>query len=317
VTSQTISTRGVVLSATAALLWAFVPVYIGVLGDVDTVEIVAHRALWSGVILLGLVLLMPQMTGGVARVRAVLERPELRRGLMASCAMLTANWMVFVYAVQTRQVFDAVLGYFIYPLVTVVLGVVILRERLDRWGWIAVGIVAAGVTLKAVAVGGLPWIAATLAVTFGLYGVIRKRLGVDAIMGMFIETMILVPPAIGYLVWMLVGGNAIFFGGGSVNLVLAIFAGVITVVPLILYHAGNRALPIIVASLLFYINPTTQMLIGLFHFNVPLPAREWVVFGLIWAGLVLYFATRHTAADTAPDTAADTAPDTGSVDHLR
>ena len=304
-TSQTITTRGVMLSAAAALLWAFVPVYIGVLGDVDTAEIVAHRALWSGVILLGLVIVMPQMTGGVTRVREVLSDQGLRRGLLASCAMLTINWMVFVYAVQTRQVFDAVLGYFIYPLVTVVLGVVILRERLDRWGWVAVAIVAAGVTLKAAAVGGLPWIAATLAVTFGLYGVIRKRLGVDAIMGMFIETMILVPAAIGYLVWMVAGGKVIFFGGGAVGVMLAVFAGVITVVPLILYHAGNRALPIIVASLLFYINPTTQMLIGLFHFDVPLPAREWAVFALIWAGLVLYFATRPRAQNAR------------SVDHLR
>ena len=304
-TSQTITTRGVMLSAAAALLWAFVPVYIGVLGDVDTAEIVAHRALWSAVILLGLVIVMPQMTGGVTRVREVLSDQGLRRGLLASCAMLTINWMVFVYAVQTRQVFDAVLGYFIYPLVTVVLGVVILRERLDRWGWVAVAIVAAGVTLKAAAVGGLPWIAATLAVTFGLYGVIRKRLGVDAIMGMFIETMILVPAAIGYLVWMVAGGNVIFFGGGAVGVMLAVFAGVITVVPLILYHAGNRALPIIVASLLFYINPTTQMLIGLFHFDVPLPAREWAVFALIWAGLVLYFATRPRAQNAR------------SVDHLR
>ena len=304
-TSQTITTRGVMLSAAAALLWAFVPVYIGVLGDVDTAEIVAHRALWSAVILLGLVIVMPQMTGGVTRVREVLSDQGLRRGLLASCAMLTINWMVFVYAVQTRQVFDAVLGYFIYPLVTVVLGVVILRERLDRWGWVAVAIVAAGVTLKAAAVGGLPWIAATLAVTFGLYGVIRKRLGVDAIMGMFIETMILVPAAIGYLVWMVAGGKVIFFGGGAVGVMLAVFAGVITVVPLILYHAGNRALPIIVASLLFYINPTTQMLIGLFHFDVPLPAREWAVFALIWAGLVLYFATRPRAQNAR------------SVDHLR
>ena len=304
-TSQTITTRGVMLSAAAALLWAFVPVYIGVLGDVDTAEIVAHRALWSGVILLGLVIVMPQMTGGVTRVREVLSDQGLRRGLLASCAMLTINWMVFVYAVQTRQVFDAVLGYFIYPLVTVVLGVVILRERLDRWGWVAVAIVAAGVTLKAAAVGGLPWIAATLAVTFGLYGVIRKRLGVDAIMGMFIETMILVPAAIGYLVWMVAGGKVIFFGGGAVGVMLAVFAGVITVVPLILYHAGNRALPIIVASLLFYINPTTQMLIGMFHFDVPLPAREWAVFALIWAGLVLYFATRPQAQNAR------------SVDHLR
>ena len=303
--SESMTAHGVAFSASAALLWAFVPVYIGLLGAVDTVEIVAHRALWSGVILFALMLLAPGMTGGLARTRAVIGTAELRRGLMASCAMLTINWMVFVYAVQTRQVFDAVLGYFIYPLVTVVLGVVILRERLDRWGWVAVGLVAAGVILKAVSAGGLPWIAATLAVTFGLYGVIRKKIGVDVMQGMFIETMILVPVAIGYLAWMVAGGTPIFFGGGMVNVMLAVFAGVITVVPLILYHAGNRALPIIVASLLFYINPTTQMLIGLFHFGVPLPAREWIVFALIWIGLAVYFATRPKTRDT------------GSVDNLR
>jgi len=305
VTLTRISARGVAFSALAALLWAAVPVYIGVLGPVDTIEIVAHRAIWSGVILLALLVIAPGMTGGLAAARRVVATPGLRRGMLMSCVFLTVNWTIFVYAIQTRQVFDAVLGYFIYPLIAVVLGVVLLREHLDRWGWGAVALVAAGVALKAVSVGGVPWVAVALGTSFAIYGVIRKRLGVNSILGMFIETAILVPPAVGYLVWMQATGHTIFFGGGAVNVMLAVLAGVISVVPLILYHAGNRELPIIVASLLFYINPTTQMLIGLFHFNVPLPAREWLVFALIWTGLVVYFSTRRAAARQA------------SVDHLR
>ena len=124
--------RGAAFAALAALLWGFVPVYIGLIGDVDTIEIVVHRALWSGVILLFLMLLLPKLTGGMAAVGDALRVPRLRWGFLASCAMLTINWMVFVHAVQSRQVIEAALGYFIYPLFTVVLGILFFRERLDR-----------------------------------------------------------------------------------------------------------------------------------------------------------------------------------------
>ena len=135
-----------------------------------------------------------------------------------------------------------------------------------------------------------------LAVSFALYGVVRKWMGVDSMTGLFVETAILVPPSIGYLWWMQASGKPIFFGGGTINVIMALLAGVVTVVPLILYHAGNRALPLSVASLMFYINPTTQLLIGVFYFGAAFPPREAVVFGLIWTGLVVYFATRRGPA---------------------
>lgn len=293
VTFQKLNSRGLVFASLAALLWGFVPVYIGAVGDVDPIELVVHRALWSAVILLLMLLCLPGLTGGLKAARAALATSALRRGFVLSCALLTLNWVVFVHAVQTRQVLDAVLGYFIYPLVTVLLGMAVFRERLDRWGWIAVAIVAAGVMVKAAGIGGVPWIAAVLAVSFAIYGVVRKRMGIDGITGMFVETAFLVPPCIAYLWWMQAGGKAIFFGGGAFNVVMALLAGVITVVPLILYHAGNRALPLSVASLLFYINPTTQLLVGVFYFGAAFQAREALVFGLIWTGLVVYFATRR------------------------
>jgi len=157
-------------------------------------------------------------------------------------------------------------------------------------------VVFGGVALKAANVGGLPWVALALAVSFGLYGVIRKRMGIDPLIGIFIETVMLMPLSVLYLWWQHSTGVAIFFGGGAVNVMLAIFFGVITVVPLILYHAGNRALPITVSSLLYYINPTTHMVVGLIYFRLSIPLWEWAVFGLIWSGLVVYFSTREREA---------------------
>ena len=190
-----VSVSGLVYASLAARLWGFVPVYIGYLGDVDPMEIVVHRALWSGVILLGLVTLVPSLFGGLKDARAALATPRMRLGFLVTCALLSVNWIVFVYAVQARQVFDAALGYFIYPLVTVVLGILVLRERLDRWGWAAVGIVGCGVALKAVHHGSVPWIALVLALSFALYGVTRKRMTVNPVM-MFVETVFLIPLSI-------------------------------------------------------------------------------------------------------------------------
>lgn len=290
---MTLNGRGLVFAALAALLWGFVPVYIGAVGAADPMEVVVHRALWSAVILFFLLSVFPRLTGGLQAARDALSTPALRRGFVVSCALITVNWVVFVYAVQSGQMLDAALGYFIYPLVMVVLGMVVFRERLDRWGWVAVVIVAMAVGLKAAGIGGIPWIAVVLAVSFGIYGVIRKRMVVDGITGLFVETAFLIPPCVAYLGWKAARGESIFFGGGTVDTLLALFAGVVTVVPLILYHAGNRALPLSVASLLFYINPTTQLLVGVFYFGAAFPPREALVFGLIWAGLVVYFTTRR------------------------
>jgi chloramphenicol-sensitive protein RarD len=288
-----LNARGLVCAVLAPLLWGFVPIYISLLGEADGLEIVVHRALWSGVILLVLVILAPSLTGGLRAVRTALSTSRLRLGFALTCGLVTFNWVIFVYAVQARLLFEAALGYFIYPLLTVMLGMLLLRERLDRWAWVAIFVVFAGVALKAANVGGLPWVALALAVSFGLYGVIRKRMGIDPLIGIFIETVMLMPLSVLYLWWQHSTGSAIFFGGGAVNVMLAIFFGVITVVPLILYHAGNRALPITVSSLLYYINPTTHMVVGLVYFRLSIPLWEWAVFGLIWSGLVVYFSTRE------------------------
>lgn len=277
-----LNARGLVCAVLAPLLWGFVPIYISVLGDVDALEIVVQRALCSGVILLGLVTMAPPLTGGMTAARAALSTSRLRLGFALTCGLVTLNWMIFVYAVQARQLFEAALGYFIYALVTVILGMLLLGERLDRWAWVAIGTVATGVALKASNLGHLPWVALALVGSFSLYGVVRKRMGIDPLIGIFIETVMLVPLSVLYLWWRHSTGAVILFGGGLMNIMLAVFAGIVTVVPLLLYHAGNRALPITVSSLLYCINPTTHIVVGLLNFSA---VHSAMGVGGVWSDL--------------------------------
>ena len=284
--------RGTAFALAAALLWGLVPLYIDLVDTTDPYEIVAHRALWSGV------LLFPYMviSGSAQKLPGVIVDSATRRGFLVSSFLLTANWGMFVYAVQSGHAIEAALGYFIYPLVAVVLGILLLREQLDRLGWLAVGIVVCGVLAKMGLDGRLPVIGLCLSVTFGLYGVTRKKIGIDPVMGMFVETLFVVPLAAGYLIWMACVGQPVFYGGGFINILLALLAGVITVVPLLLYHAGNRDLPMAMASLLFYANPTTQLWLGVFVFGGVFTFADGLTFGLIWAGIIIYFASRSRAS---------------------
>ena len=283
--------RGAAFALSAAVLWGLVPLYVNFVDAGAPYEIVAHRALWSGVLLLFYTLLL----GGVHRVLIVITNREMRRGFFVSSFLLTVNWGLFVYAVQSGHTIQAALGYFIYPLVAVVLGILLLREQLDWLGWMAVVIVACGVIAKLVLDGRPPVLGLCLAVTFGLYGVTRKKMGIDPVTGMFVETLFVMPLAAGYLLWMAYNSQPIFYGGGLLNVLLALLAGVITVVPLLLYHAGNRDLPLAMASLLFYANPTMQLCLGVFLFEGVFTRGDGLTFGLIWAGIIVYFASRPAA----------------------
>ncbi len=286
--------RGAVFALAAAFLWGLVPLYIDLVDATSPYEIVAHRALWSGVLLLCYMLL----TDGVRRLPEIFGDNTTRRGLVASSFLLTTNWGLFVYAVQSGRAIEAALGYFIYPLVAVVLGNLLLREHLDRLGWVAISIVVCGVLAKILLNGNPPFIGLCLAVTFGFYGLTRKKMGIDPIMGMFIETIIIMPFAAGYLIWMAYFGLQVFYGGGFFNIILAMLAGVITVAPLLLYHIGNRDLPLSVASLLFYVNPTTQLCVGVFIFGGAFTLGDGLAFSLIWAGVLVFFARHQIVRET-------------------
>ena len=280
--------RGIIFAVSAGILWGFVPVYIHFLGDVDPFEVVAHRSLWSLVLLVGLVLWRRQMK----LARQIFCDKKLRAGLAISTLFLLANWTVFVYAVQSGHVVSAALGYFIYPICSVLLGIVVLGERLDRWTCLALGCVACGVLAKSVLIAGVPWIALLVAGSFALYAVTRKRLNIDPILGLFVETLLLLPAIIGFFGWLAWSGQSLFFGGGALFVVLALFVGVLTVVPLILFHAGNRLLNMTMSSLLFYSNPTTQLLFAIWLLGEAFSVQDLLAFGPIWSGISLYFVTR-------------------------
>jgi chloramphenicol-sensitive protein RarD len=279
---------GILFSVSAGILWGFVPVYINFLGDVDPFEIVAHRSLWSLVLLFGLVVWRQQMR----LVWQILKHKKLLMGFIVTTFLLSANWGIYVYAVQSEHLVSAALGYFIYPICSVMLGIVILGERLDRWAWVAIAFVAAGVLAKAHLIAGVPWVALLLSGTFSLYAVARKRLNVDPILGLFVETLLLLPATLGFFVWLYMSGKSVFFGGTALHVGLAVLAGVLTVVPLILFHTGNRALSMTMASLLFYSNPTTQLLIATLLFNEAFSQRDLLAFLPIWFGIIIYFLSR-------------------------
>ena len=283
--------NGVLFALSAGILWGFMPVYIHYLGDVEALEIVAHRSLWSLVLLFFLVASRQQMS---VALQVFVNKKLLANFVITTC-FLSANWAIYVYAVQSGHVVSAALGYFIYPICTILLGIAVLGERLDRWAGLAACCITVGVLAKALLIYGLPWIALSVAVTFSLYAVARKRLKVDPILGLFVETLMLLPVTLTFFGWLAWSGQPLFFGGGGKFVLLAMFVGVLTVVPLILFHAGNHLLSMTMASLLFYSNPTTQLLIATLLFGETFAITDLLAFGPIWLGIVVYFATRSKA----------------------
>ncbi|MBT6415858.1 EamA family transporter RarD [Candidatus Puniceispirillum sp.] len=281
-------TRGIIFAIFAGFLWGVLPIYINSVDSATPYEIVAHRAIWSGVFL---ALLMPFL-GGFGQIITMLRQRNLQIGLGTTTLLVGINWSVFIYAVQSGQMVQAALGYFIYPLVALLLGVLILGERLDRMGWFAIALVACGVMTKSIFAGEPPVLSLFLAGTFGLYAVIHKKLGVNPVNGLFVESVILLPFGIAYLLWLVHQGTPIFFGGGAINIMLAVMAGILTILPLLFFHAGNRALTMTMASLLFYFNPTTQLTIGVFIYDAPFIVADATTFGLIWVGIIVYFSSR-------------------------
>lgn len=269
----------------AYVLWGVLPLYFPLLQPAGAVEIIAHRVVWS--LLFCLVLLAATRTWG-AFVTALRNRRTL--GVLAVAAVLLAiNWLVFVFGILTDRVVDAALGYYINPLVTVTLAVVVLRERLRTVQWVALGFGAAAVVVITAGYGQLPWIALVLALTFGFYGLIKNRVGrtVGAVPGLAVETLVLAPVALGYLVWMSAIGQGTFETEGAGHALILASSGVVTAIPLLLFNSAARRLPLSMLGLLQYIAPTLQLLIGVLVLGEQMPAARWWGFALVWTALAI------------------------------
>ena len=278
---MTAETRtGLMAGLGAYLIWGLLPLYLKLLAPVPAADVLAHRILWSVLVLTGIVTIVR----GWPRLKAALADRRLLLLLLASAVCIAINWLVYTWAILNGHVLDTSLGYFINPLVSVMFGVVLLGERLSRLQWLAVGCALAGVLVLTVARGSLPLISLALAFSFGTYGLIRKQAAVDALTGLFVETLLLVPIA---ALWLGTRPEGPF--GWPVALIgLLALGGVLTAVPLLLFGLAARRLKLSTVGLMQYIAPSMVFLQAVFLFGEPLDQWQLTAFLCIWAGLLLY-----------------------------
>lgn len=277
---------GILMGTAAYVMWGILPLFFRLLDAVTPPAILAHRILWSLAILLPLALLLRRL--GAAR--AAIRRPRIVLALAASTILIACNWLLYIVAVNSGQALQASLGYFINPLVNVLLGFVFLRERLGRMEMVAILLAALGVGILAIGQGTIPYIPLGLAFSFGLYGLIRKMIGLGPVEGLLIETAVLAPVA---LLWLL-SQPALHPGAAGPPFWLLMMSGLITTVPLLLFAGAANRMRYSELGLLQYIGPTLQMLIAIAIFGEPLLPVHLLTFGLIWTGLIVYvFATWH------------------------
>ena len=280
-----IDRRGLLAAATAFTIWGVFPAYWHLLKAVPSMQIMAHRVVWSAVLVVGWLL----WRQGWDWWRTIAARPRMLAALALSGAVIAFNWGLYIWAVNAGHVVETSLGYFINPLVTVALGVVVLRERLRRPQWIAVACAAAGVAWLTWSAGSPPWIALGLAGSFALYGLVRKLVPVDAVAGLGVESLFMFLPALAYVLWAEAGHGGGFIGGWSLGTqLLLVFSGVVSAVPLVAFAYGVRRIPLSLVGLLQYIGPTLQLLLGVWFFREPFTAVHALGVGAIWLGLAIF-----------------------------
>lgn len=278
------SARGLAAAAAAFTIWGLLPVYLKPLHEVAAIQVIAHRVAWSCVFILGWML----ARGELRELRATLTNPAMLSRLALTALLVSANWLVYVWGVANGHVVETSLGYFINPLVNVLLGVVVLRERLNRAQWTAVALAAIAVVYLTLITGRPPWIALALAATFSLYGLLRKVISVAALPGLATETLLLMPLGAAYLLWCGATGAGAF-GSASLGLdALLIASGPVTAVPLFLFAYGARLIPYSTVGLLQYIAPSLQLMCGVFLYHEPFERLRAVGFALTWLALLIY-----------------------------
>ncbi|MBM0277023.1 EamA family transporter RarD [Micromonospora tarensis] len=270
----------------AYLLWGVFPLYFKLLRPAGPLEILAHRVVWS-------VLFVALLLGALRNVnflRALLRRPWAVAGIVAAAALIAVNWGTYIYGVSSDRVVETALGYFINPLVVVLLGVTVLRERLRPAQWVAMGIGAAAVAVLAVDYGRPPWLALTLAFSFAGYGLVKKRLGLPAAEGLFVESAVLALPALGYLGWLSAHDDLTFGHVSAGHTALLVLAGAATAIPLLLFAGAANRLPLSGLGMIQYLAPILQLGCGVLIFHEPMPPARLAGFALVWLALVVFTA---------------------------
>jgi chloramphenicol-sensitive protein RarD len=285
---------GVLYATLAYVAWGLFPLYFHQLAGVAPLEVVMHRTLWSALFLLCVLLVLKRWTW----LRVVAGQPRVLAAFALSAALLTLNWLTYVWAVHNQHLLDASLGYFILPLVNVAIGFFILHERPRRGQWLAVAVASSGVLWLAVQAGHPPWIALILAFSFGGYGLLRKVGALGALEGLTLETLILAPLALSVLAYLTWQGNRAFVRGDTANMGWLLLGGPLTATPLLLFAAGARRITLTTMGILQYISPSLQFAIGIWLFHEPFASARFVGFVLIWLALVIYSVEGWLASRT-------------------
>jgi chloramphenicol-sensitive protein RarD len=274
--------RGVLYGIAAYAMWGLFPLYWPLLKPSGAVEILAHRMVWSLVVVVAVLAFRRHWTW----VRTLTRRQVLLLTLAA--ITVSFNWGTYIYAVNTGHVVESALGYFINPLVSVLFGVIVFRERLRPWQWAAVGLGAVAVLILTIDYGRLPWIALVLAVSFGTYGLIKKKAQVGSAESLMIETLVLLIPALGYILVVQANGTGTFGDHGVGHSVLLVVSGLITAVPLLCFTASALLVPLTIVGLLQYIAPVLQFLCGILVVHETMPADRWAGFAVVWLALSIF-----------------------------
>ena len=282
---EVIDRKGLTITALTFVIWGVVPLYWHLLKVVPSLHIIAHRIVWSTLLVVGWLLLKDGF-GWLQRIRA---QPRALAVLGLTSLLIAFNWGLYIWAVNAGHVVETSLGYFINPLINVVLGVLVLKERLRTLQWVAVAFAALGVAWLTWQSGAPPWIALGLASTFALYGLLRKIVSVDPVAGLGVESLYLILPALAYVAWGEAGHGGGFLDGWGWQIdALLVFGGVVTAIPLIGFAYGVRRIPLSLVGLLQYIAPTLQLLIGVLVFKEAFGMEQAIGFALIWLGLMVF-----------------------------
>jgi chloramphenicol-sensitive protein RarD len=276
--------KGILYASAAYLIWGSFPLYFKALHDIAPLEILLHRMIWS-LLFLFAVLAVRRQWAWLGKLR---HQPKLVAGFAASALLLSANWFIYIWAVNNGRVIESSLGYFITPLINVLLGYVLLKERMRVGQWVAVAVAALGVAWLTFHAGSLPWIGLSLAMSFGTYGLLRKTAPLGALEGLSLETLLLFPFAAAYLAWLTSQGQSGFVAAGTHEKLLLLAAGPITAIPLLLFAAGARRIPMTTLGVLQYIAPSLQFILGVWLFHEEFGGERLMGFIAIWAALLLY-----------------------------
>jgi len=284
--------QGVIFALAAYSIWGIAPVYFKSVAHVPAFEVLVHRIIWSVVFLL----LFIGATGRLGKVMAVFKQPRLLGGLVVTALIISLNWLVFIWAVAEGRILETSLGYFINPLISVFLGMVFLSERLRPMQWLALSFAAMGVLYQLIEFGSLPWVGLVLAFSFGFYGLLRKQLVVEAVPGLFIETLIVLPVGLIALGWMQSEGTLVFGHQSLQTDLLLIAAGLVTTFPLLFFAGAARRLALSMIGFFQYLAPSITFVLAVYVYEEPLDSSKLVTFALIWLGLLLFTGENRLAS---------------------